>query len=185
MSGRDKETDFPATSIGRTSGPRLQQILSVQESHPLGLNSPFLQESNTFTQKYRTYIPRTRGTPSPATGSSQTAVPPTITPGTLIHPPSPQHHQPASGDVTTKLRLTNAKAEAQNIGLDTGGSPGPSIGWAMLEKIVSESESGQVWVDIWTAVTSGKVCCVVSVPIICFNKITGHSAIAPRATLIS
>jgi len=162
MSGRDKETDFPATSIGRTSGPRLQQILSVQESHPLGLNSPFLQESNTFTQKYRTYTPRTRGAPSPAASSSQTAVPPTITPGTLIHPPSPQHHQPASGDVTTKLRLTNAKAEAQNIGLDTGGSPGPSIGWAMLEKIVSESESDQVWADVWTAVTSGKVCCVVS-----------------------
>jgi hypothetical protein len=84
-----------------------------------------------------------------------------MTPGTLIHPPSPQHHQPAGGDdATTKLQLTNAKAEAQNVGLDThtGGSEGPSVGWAMLEKIVCESETGEVWTEIWNAITAGKVC---------------------------
>ncbi|KAJ3575780.1 hypothetical protein NP233_g865 [Leucocoprinus birnbaumii] len=160
MTSRDRERDFPVTSIGRTSGSRLQQT-TVPESHPLGLHPPSLTDSSSanssgFTQKYRTYTPRVRGTPSPAVGSSQTTLPPTVTPGTLIHPPSPQHHQPAGGgDATSKLQLTNAKAEAQNIGLDTG-NDGQSIGWAMLEKIVAESETGEVWAEVWNAITTGK-----------------------------
>ncbi|KAF5362430.1 hypothetical protein D9756_002756 [Leucocoprinus leucothites] len=160
MANRDRERDFPVTSIGRSSGARLQPTTIVEESlaHPLGLDSPPLVDStnSTFTQKYKPYTPRTRGTPSPAIGSSQAAVPPTITPGTLIHPPSPQHHQPAGGgDATSKLKLTNAKAEAQNVGLDTAGE-GVSVGWAMLEKIVSESETGEVWAEIWSAMITGK-----------------------------
>jgi hypothetical protein len=48
----------------------------------------------------------------------------------------------------------NLKAAAQNIGLDTG-----SVGWAILEKLVSYSDHHAAdWTDIWTAVTSGKVC---------------------------
>ncbi|KXN87298.1 Vacuolar protein sorting-associated protein 9A [Leucoagaricus sp. SymC.cos] len=159
MANRDREKDFPVTSIGRASGARLQTTL--QDSHPLGLNTPSSDSSTvtsngSFTQKYRPYTPRSRVAPSSGAGSSQTAAPPTVTPGTLIHPPSPQHHQPADGgDATTKLQLTSAKSEAQEVGLDTG-SDGPSVGWAMLEKIVSEGEMGDVWAELWSAITTGK-----------------------------
>jgi len=44
------------------------------------------------------------------------------------------------------------KAEAQTIGLDTG-----SIGWAMLEKLISETENWADWTEIWSALTSSKV----------------------------
>jgi hypothetical protein len=45
----------------------------------------------------------------------------------------------------------NLKAAVQNVGLDTG-----SIGWAILEKLVIESDATE-WVELWAAVTSGKV----------------------------
>lgn len=157
MASRDREREFPVSSIGRTSGSRL-----AQDSHPLGLPSPTdSQAGGGFTQKYRPYTPRQRGTPTSATAPVGPSLP-TVTQGTLIHPPSPQHHQPLGGaDATTKLQLTNAKAEAQNVGLDTSSTEGaPSVGWAMLERIVSESETGEVWAEIWSAITSGKVCSI-------------------------
>jgi hypothetical protein len=47
----------------------------------------------------------------------------------------------------------NMKAAAQGVGLDTG-----SVGWAILEKLVFESEQhGGEWADILVAVTTGKV----------------------------
>lgn len=106
MASRDRESQFPATSIGRTSGSRLQQTSS--DSHPLGLH----EATTTLTHpKYRPYTPRQR------------AVAPTVsTTGTLVYPPSPGHHNPVGGsgnDATTKLQLTNAKAVAQNVGLET------------------------------------------------------------------
>ncbi|KXN87301.1 hypothetical protein AN958_08990 [Leucoagaricus sp. SymC.cos] len=159
MANKDRKKDFPMTTIERTSDARLQT--TPQDLHALGLNTPSSDSSTvtsnrSFTQKYRPYTPRSRVAPSSAVGSSQTAAPPTVTPGTLIHPPSPQYHQPAGGgNATTKLQLTSAKAEAQEVGLDTG-SDGPSVGWAMLEKIVSESEMGEVWADVWNAITTGK-----------------------------
>lgn len=147
MATRDRENQFPATSIGRTSGARLQQTVTVQESHPLG--APLPPTSNEYTSgngsgnfahaKYRPYTPRHR-------------VAPTVTTGTIVHPPSPQHHPAGGGNATSKLQLTNAKAVAQNVGLDTG-----SVGWAILEKVVLESETGELWAEIWSAITGGKV----------------------------
>jgi hypothetical protein len=166
MASRDRERDFPVTSIGRTSGSRFQQSVP-QDSHPLGLGpSPSPPDASSpgtissgFTQKYRPYTPRQRGPPTPVPATAPAPSLPTVTPGTLIHPPSPQHHQPlGGGDATTKLQLTNAKAEAQNVGLDTSSEGGASIGWTMLEKIVSENETGEVWAEVWSAIASGKVC---------------------------
>ncbi len=48
------------------------------------------------------------------------------------------------------------KAAAQSIGLDSG-----TLGWAILEKLVLEPEVSEEWVEVWSAITSGKVCSVV------------------------
>ncbi|RDB15935.1 hypothetical protein Hypma_003597 [Hypsizygus marmoreus] len=134
---------FPATSIGRTQGGRLQRVPSNESltAHPLlssnhSSSSPTTDTTST-SPRYVPYTPRQRVSPTSATT------------GTTVHPPSPQHQQ---GDATSKLQLVHLKAAAQNVGLDTG-----SVGWAMLEKLVSESDHHDAeWTEVWTTVTTGK-----------------------------
>ena len=64
--------------------------------------------------------------------------------------PLPPQHQ--AGDATSKLQLMHLKAAAQMIGVEGG-----SLGWMMLERLVLDSEVGDEWSDIWSAITSGKV----------------------------
>ena len=46
----------------------------------------------------------------------------------------------------------NLKAAAQNIGLD-----GSSVGWAILEKFISETDHSPEWNEIWHALSTDKV----------------------------
>jgi hypothetical protein len=134
---------FPSTSIGRAQGSRLQRVDSHDSltAHPLLTtnrpSSPAPDQIINGAPRYVPYTPRQRVTPTATTF------------GTTVHPPSPQQQQ---GDATNKLQLMNLKAAVQNVGLDTG-----SIGWAILEKLVSENDAAE-WVELWTTVTSGKVC---------------------------
>jgi len=154
MSSR-RDSDFPATSIGRSSGARLQQPSAAHEAHPLlspGPASPTPSElghsgpgsgagatlSVNNGPKYVPYTPRQRVTPTAATT------------GTTVHPSSPQHQQ---GDATSKLQLMHLKAAAQGIGLDSG-----TLGWLILEKLVLSVEISDEWIEIWSAITTGKVC---------------------------
>jgi hypothetical protein len=123
-------SQFPASSIGRTTGARLQTTQDV--AHPL------LSPTPDSAPKYVPYTPRQRGV-SPAT-----------TTGTIIHPPSPQHQQ---GNATSKLQLMHLKAAAQHVGLDSS-----TIGWAILERLGGSHDSElEVWNEIWHMVSSGKV----------------------------
>ncbi|KAG6902479.1 hypothetical protein C0995_016056 [Termitomyces sp. Mi166 len=139
-SNEDRDRLFPATSIGRTAGSRLQPVPSKEllSAHPLlSPSSSSDSGSGQTTPRYVPYTPRQRVSPTAATT------------GTTAHPPSPHHQQ---GDATSKLQLVNLKAAAQNIGLDTG-----SVGWAILEKLVHESDHhDSEWTEIWSAVTAGK-----------------------------
>lgn len=172
MASRDREKEFPATSLSRTTGSssinRLQQaalLAPESQSHPLGFPPHPAHDAGTQSNhpKYRPYTPRNRAVPTA-----------TVTTGTtVVHPPSSPGHQyqyppggggvtgsgggsgtgvvgGGGGDATTKLQLTNAKAGAQGVGLDTA-----SVGWAMMEKVVAESETGELWADIWSAITGG------------------------------
>ncbi len=64
---------------------------------------------------------------------------------------SPQHHS-FHGDATSKLQLMNLKAAAQKGGLDAA-----STGWAILEKLGTETDHGPEWNEIWNAISVGKV----------------------------
>jgi len=144
--------EFPATSIGRTAGTRIQNADSGLEAHPLlsprpaspapsehgSITGSSASVNNNLPPRYVPYTPRQRVTPTAATT------------GTTVHPPSPQH---LSGDATSKLQLMHLKAAAQIIGLDSG-----TLGWAMLEKLVLDVEVSDEWTEIWNAITSGKVC---------------------------
>ena len=141
-----RENDFPATSIGRSSGIRLQP--AVHETHPLSQPrsaSPAPSESGPISggavlsingnPKYVPYTPRQRVAPTSATTAT-------------AHPPSPQQQ----GDATSKLQLMHLKAAAQNIGLDSG-----TLGWSILEKLVSDCDYSEEWMEIYNAITSSKV----------------------------
>ncbi|KAF9525927.1 hypothetical protein CPB83DRAFT_817737 [Crepidotus variabilis] len=143
-----RENSFPATSIGRTSGVKLQASSGV-DAHPLlspRPPSPALSEQGSITEggplnsgsapRYRPYTPRQRITPTAATT------------GTTVHPPSPSH---LAGDATSKLQVMHLKAAAQMIGLDSG-----TLGWAILETLVQDVDSSEGWVDVWNALTTGK-----------------------------
>ena len=139
--------EFPATSIGRTAGMRIQNADSGLEAHPLlspRPASPAPSEhgssasvNNDLLPRYVPYTSRQRVTPTAATT------------GTTVHPPSPQY---LSGDATSKLQLMHLKAAAQIIGLDSG-----TLGWTMLEKLVLDVEVSDDRTEIWNPITSGKV----------------------------
>ena len=143
-----RENEFPATSIGRSSGTRLQA--AVHEAHPLSLPrpaSPVPSESGPLSgvgatlgvngnPKYVPYTPRQRVAPTSATTAT-------------AHPPSPQQQ----GDATSKLQLMHLKAAAQNIGLDSG-----TLGWSILEKLVLDCDYSEEWMEIYNAITFSKVC---------------------------
>ena len=172
-----KRDDFPATSIGRTTGHRLQTASSGLETHPLLSPRPASPApsdhgsitggaplNNNVHPRYVPYTPRQRVTPTAATT------------GTTVHPSSPQHQ---SGDATSKLQLMHLKAAAQMIGLDSG-----TLGWAMLERLVLDAEVGDEWTEVWNAITSGKVyfdllCSNISV----LNIIPGNIVATTRSTI--
>jgi hypothetical protein len=92
--------------------------------------------------KYVPYTPRQRATPAAA-----------ATTGTTMQSSvqaSPQ--QTFHGDATSKLQLMNLKAAAQKGGLDAA-----STGWAILEKLGTETDHGSEWNDVWQAISKGKV----------------------------
>ncbi|GJE90337.1 vacuolar sorting protein 9 (VPS9) domain-containing protein [Phanerochaete sordida] len=63
---------------------------------------------------------------------------------------SPQ--QPTfQSDATSKLQLMNLKAAAQKGGLDAA-----STGWAILEKLGTETDHGAEWNEVWHAISAGK-----------------------------
>ena len=133
-----RDHQFPSTSIGRSQGTRLHRVDSHDSlaAHPLLTSdrpsSPLSDQLTNGLPRYVPYTPRQRVTPTAATAS-------------------PQQQQ---GDVMSKLQLINMKAAAQNLGLDTG-----SVGWAILEKLISEADvQAPEWAEIWAVVTSGKVC---------------------------
>ncbi|KAG6888143.1 hypothetical protein C0992_009515 [Termitomyces sp. T32_za158] len=162
-SNEDRDRLFPATSIGRTAGSRLQRVPSkeILSAHPLlsSSHSSSLSVENgpsQTTSRYLPYTPRQRVSPTAATT------------GTTIHPPSPHHQQ---GDATSKLQLVNLKAAAQNIGLDTG-----SLGWAILEKLVHESDHhDSEWTEIWNEITTGK-----SILLLPLEPSSGHDKLTPE-----
>lgn len=143
-----RENDFPATSIGRTSGLRAQAPSGV-DAHPLlspRAPSPAPSEQGSIlssgaalnsSTKYRPYTPRQRVTPTSATT------------GAIIHPSLPQNQ---TGDATSKLQLMHLKAAAQTMGLDSG-----TLGWAILETLAQEADSSEEWTEIWNALTTCKV----------------------------
>ncbi|KAG7445337.1 uncharacterized protein BT62DRAFT_1077021 [Guyanagaster necrorhizus] len=125
---------FPTTSIGRTQS----RLLSRTPSNESLTAHPLLSPTGDSAQRYVPYTPRQR---LPTTTATTTNVLPSASSSNIQH----------QGDATSKLQLMNLKAAAQNIGLDTG-----TIGWAILEKLTSETENAEEWVDVWSAVTNGK-----------------------------
>ncbi|KAF8993241.1 hypothetical protein BDQ17DRAFT_1368587 [Cyathus striatus] len=129
--------DFPATSIGRSQGARIQQGQSVasHEAHPL-LGASRLAFSSS----------------SPASSPSHGG--PTAGTGT-----NPSHLSGDTATATSKLQMMHLKAAAQSVGLDTG-----TLGWIMLERLLdSEGSVGSggkkeqdEWAEVWSMLTSSK-----------------------------
>jgi hypothetical protein len=114
---------------------------------------------------------------------------------------NPHSHQPYphGGDAASRLQLMALKAAAQNIGLDPG-----MLGWAMLERLVSEGNGSgttaiagssgasarQEWNEIWSAISTGKVCfagllCNLILMYISFFSFFVGYALAALGTVIS
>lgn len=159
MSSSSRDSLFPATSIGRSSGQHIQRSVSPSPSlreplatHPLlspspsstlppAITTPLDSASNQYPTitRYVPYIPKHR-------------VSSIATTGTTNHSPLSVSTQQPHGDATSKLQVMNLKAAAQHIGLDTA-----SVGWAVLEKLIHENDHSPEWNEIWHALSSDKV----------------------------
>ena len=161
MSGSNRDSLFPATSIGRSHGQRIQRSVSPSPSlreplatHPLLSPSPSSNLSPTPTSPLDStngqYPTTTRYVPYISKHRVHSSI---ATTGTTNHSPlSVSTPQPHHGDATSKLQVMNLKAAAQNIGLDT-----LSVGWAMLEKLIHESDHSPEWNEIWHALSIDRV----------------------------
>lgn len=152
------DSQFPATSLsvnGNNSKIHRTPSHEALAAHPLlspGPSSASVSSTGSSPEttrvappKYLPYTPRHR----PPTGTVTTG-----TTGTIVSSPlsvSPQHYQ-GTASATSKLQLQNLKAAAQNLGLDAG-----SLGWAMLEELVSGVDHNPAWNEIWSLLTVGKV----------------------------
>ena len=167
MSGISRDSLFPATSIGRSHGQHVQRSASPSPSlreplttHPLLSPSP----SSTFpTTTTSTSPPESAPSQYPTTTRYVPYIPKhrvssIATTGTTNHSPlSVSTQQPHHGDATSKLQVMNLKAAAQHIGLD-----GSSVGWAMLEKLINETDHSPEWSEIWHALSMDKVSWIIS-----------------------
>ncbi|KAF8269687.1 hypothetical protein EI94DRAFT_1771165 [Lactarius quietus] len=157
MSSR-RDDLFPSGSIGRAQGSLIQRIPSPTPSltrealtaHPLLSPSPASAPVNAAAPtsesldasppgtRYATYTPRHRTAPTTGT--------------TLQSSVSVSTQQQLGGSsAANKLQLMNLKADAQSIGLETS-----SVGWEILEKLISEHDNNQEWTDVWNALVIGK-----------------------------
>jgi hypothetical protein len=93
--------------------------------------------------RYVPYTPRQRTSAAITTQSATTST--TTTPATSTQPHGP--------DATSRLQLMHLKAAAQKGGLDAA-----STGWAILERLGTETDHGPEWNRIWEAIVVGKVC---------------------------
>lgn len=122
--------------------------LSVETSpghnHSAGASAPNAAPVSA-SPKYLPYTPRHPRVPAGAATTGMTASSPVSV--------SPQHHQQGgAASATSKLQLQNLKAVAQEHGLDVN-----SLGWAMLEEIITGSDHNIAWSEIWNAIAIGKV----------------------------
>lgn len=162
MTAKRDSSLFPAGSIGRTQGTIIARNASHESltAHPLlsptapassgssisSVASSIIDPQSPVTPvaatRYVPYTPRQRGTPASATT------------GAVMHSnvqASPHAHS-QHGDATSKLQLMNLKAAAQKGGLEAA-----STGWAILEKLGTETDHGPEWNEIWSAITTSKV----------------------------
>jgi hypothetical protein len=159
MSSR-RDDLFPSGSIGRAQGSLIPRIPSptpslntreILTAHPLLSPTPASAPGNAAAPssdtvdasppgaRYATYTPRHRTAPTTGT-TLQSSLP--------VSPPQ----QLGGSTATNKLQLMNLKAGAQSIGLETS-----SVGWEILEKLVSEHDSNPEWTDVWNTLITGKV----------------------------
>lgn len=122
--------------MGSVESLSAHPLLSTSAASP---PSPTEQGSPGSVPRYVPYTPRQRLTTTSTTTST------TVQPSVSV--PAQQH----PGDARSKLQLMNLKAATQNIGLDTG-----SVGWAILERLVGESEHGADWTPVWDAIVTSK-----------------------------
>ncbi|KAH8103910.1 hypothetical protein BXZ70DRAFT_923313 [Cristinia sonorae] len=157
MSSKRDSGLFAPASLTRTLGAQIARTSSHDSltAHPL-LSPPLPGSSassiNSATSdagvatpapRYVPYTPRQR--PAVTTGTTTTS--------TTIHSTAQAspHTHPFHGDATSKLQLMNLKAAAQTGGLDAA-----STGWAILERLGTETDHGPEWNEIWNALSSSK-----------------------------
>ncbi|KAK7041583.1 hypothetical protein VNI00_009170 [Paramarasmius palmivorus] len=181
-SSSNRESNFPATSIGRSSGAKFlsspSHTLSRSPSNESLVTHPLLSPASSSTNVggtawdngfsastspstsgtsigYVPYTPRHRPPSSHLTHTSTTTASTSPSPSVFVTPATPNVSSGSGGDASSKLQLMNLKSAAQGLGLDVG-----SVGWAIVERLVGivvgeESEEDE-WKEIWNALGSGK-----------------------------
>lgn len=153
-----RDTLFLPGSIGRSQGgltrtashesltahPLLSPALAGSSSSSVSSASGSAADTNAAAGSAPRYVPYTPRQRVVTSGTTGTAVQSTVQ-------AAPQQ-QSFHGDATSKLQLMNLKAAAQKGGLDSA-----STGWAILEKLGTETDHGPEWNNIWSAISVGKV----------------------------
>lgn len=138
------ELDRTASHESLTAHPLLSPIAPGSSSSSVSSHSNGSVDTaaTQMPTKYVPYTPRQRAQPTSATTGA------TMQPSIQASPQQPTFQ----GDATSKLQLMNLKAAAQRGGLDVA-----STGWAILEKLGTETDHGPEWNEVWHAISARKV----------------------------
>lgn len=129
----------PGGSDPLTAHPLLSPAPSTSDIHQSAL-----AHAAPSPPRYVPYTPRQRPVAAATTSTTlSSSVAATASPSS-----SPHAHGGAAG----KLQLQSLKASVQTMGLDNN-----TVGWAIIEKLVSGDVDGPDWDAIWQIISSGQV----------------------------
>ncbi|KAF8308319.1 hypothetical protein DL93DRAFT_2231696 [Clavulina sp. PMI_390] len=146
LSGKMQSTLLTVSSNSATGDDPLTShpLLSPPASSADATHLNPLGAAPSTPPRYVPYTPRQRPAATPTITAALSASVPMAS--------SLSSSQHTSGGATGKLQLQSLKASAQTMGLDNN-----SVGWVMLEKLVSSDLDGSDWDAIWQVLSTGQV----------------------------
>lgn len=144
LSGRMHGTMLLASSNSGGSDPLTTHPLLSPAPSTTDIHQGHPTSAAPSPPRYVPYTPRQRPIGSATTSTTlSSSIAATGSPSSPIH---------SHGGATGKLQLQSLKASVQTMGLNNN-----SIGWAMIEKLVSGDVEGPEWDAIWQVVSTSQV----------------------------
>lgn len=134
-------SNAPGSLPGSTGDPLTAHPLLSSSSSTTEVRQNNIAHAAPSPPRYVPYTPRQRPITTATTSTTISSSMATTAPSSSAH-----------GGAASKLQLQSLKAAVQVMGLDNA-----TVGWVILEKLLSGEVEGPEWDVIWQVIASGQV----------------------------